>query len=70
MLIIDTHTWEVMVMRKILLVLLCCFFCMPVWSNAQTNMAYIFGASDAGLTNTTLNGNSVSIKNEPSVSTA
>lgn len=51
-------------MRKILLVLLCCFFCMPVWSNAQTNMAYIFGASDAGLTNTTLNGNSVSIKNE------
>ena len=37
---------------------------MPVWSNAQTNMAYIFGASDAGLTNTTLNGNSVSIKNE------
>lgn len=64
MLIIDTHTWEVMVMRKILLVLLCCFFCMPVWSNAQTNMAYIFGASDAGLTNTTLNGNSVSIKNE------
>ena len=51
-------------MKKILLVLLCCFFCMPVWSNAQTNMAYIFGASDAGLTNTTLNGNSVSIKNE------
>ena len=51
-------------MKKILLVLLCCFFCMPVWSNAQTNMAYIFGASDAGLTDTTLNGNSVSIKNE------
>ena len=51
-------------MKKILLLLLCCFFCMPVWSNAQTNMAYIFGASDAGLTNTTLNGNSVSIKNE------
>ena len=37
---------------------------MPVWTNAQTNMAYIFGASDASLTNTTLNGNSVSIKNE------
>ena len=51
-------------MKKILLVLFCCFFCMPVWTNAQTNMAYIFGASDASLTNTTLNGNSVSIKNE------